>query len=46
MTRQYNFTSISLLSDKYDGITIDISTVPDDINEFEKELVNKKLNIF
>ena len=45
MTRQYNFTSISLLNDKYDGITIDISTVPDDIDEFEKELINILENI-
>lgn len=40
MTKEYNFTSINLLSDKYDGITIDTSTIPNDVKEFEIELIN------
>ena len=40
MTEQYNFTSINLITDNYDGITIDNSTIPNDVKEFEKELIN------
>ena len=46
MRKQYNFTSISLLSDKYDGIIINISTVPDDISEFEKRTGKYKIKYF
>ena len=38
MTEEYSFTSIHLIPDRYDGITIDTQTIPDDIHEFEKEL--------
>ena len=38
MTEEYSFTSIHLITDKYDGITIDTQTIPNDIDEFEKEL--------
>ncbi len=40
MVKQYDFTSITLIDDNYDGVTIDDSTIPDDIKEFEKELKN------
>ena len=45
MTKEYSFTSIDLINDVYDGITIDNSTIPDDIKEFEKELINILENI-
>ena len=45
MTKISNFTSISLTSDKYDGITIDPSTIPKDIKEFERELLSIIKNI-
>ena len=40
MTEQYDFTSINLITDNYDGITIDDLTIPNDVKEFEKELIN------
>ncbi len=50
MTKTSNFTAVNLIHDKYDGITIDIDTIPSDIKEFENELIsiinntkNKKL---
>jgi len=45
MTKEYSFTSIDLINDVYDGISIDNSTIPDDIKEFEKELINILENI-
>jgi len=45
MTKEYSFTSIDLINDVYDGITIDNSTIPNDIKEFEKELINILENI-
>lgn len=32
------FKSLSLINDKYDGVTIDSSTIPDSLEEFEEEL--------
>jgi hypothetical protein len=40
MSETFNFTSINLITDNYNGITIDNSTIPNDIKEFEKELIN------
>ncbi|MCP4650491.1 MAG: NUDIX domain-containing protein [PVC group bacterium] len=40
MTERYNFTSINLTKDKYDGITLDNASIPNDVNAFEKELIN------
>ena len=45
MTETYNFTSINLISDKYDGITLDNSSIPNDVKVFEKELINIIENI-
>ena len=45
MIEAFNFTSVSLISDKYDGITIDNSTIPNDVKEFEKELISIIENI-
>ena len=36
---------MNLISDKYDGITLDNSSIPDDIKVFEKELINIIENI-
>jgi len=50
MIESYDFTTMNLTHDQYDGITIDSSTIPNSIEEFEKELLliienseNKKL---
>ena len=50
MQESFDFTSINLITDNYEGITIDNSTIPLHIDEFEKELItiidkltNKKL---
>jgi len=40
MTEAFNFKSFNLLRDKYDGITLDISTILNDAKVFEKELIN------
>ncbi len=40
MTKTSNFTSVNLVYDKYDGITIDTDTIPSDIKEFENELIS------
>ena len=45
MTETFNFTSINLISDKYNGITIDNSSIPNDVKAFEKELINIIENI-
>jgi 8-oxo-dGTP diphosphatase len=45
MTETFNFTSINLISDKYDGITLDNSSIPNDVKIFEKELINIIENI-
>lgn len=45
MTETYNFTSINLISDKYAGITLDSSSMPNDLKVFEKELINIIENI-
>ncbi len=45
ISKTFNFTSINLINDKYNGITIDNSTIPDDVKEFEKELRNIIKNI-
>ncbi len=39
MAKEFDFTSVKLISDKYDGITIDNLTIPQSIEEFEKELI-------
>ncbi len=38
MTETFNFTSITLIKDKYDGVTIDTTTLPQDLEVFEIEL--------
>jgi 8-oxo-dGTP diphosphatase len=50
MQESFNFTSINLITDNYEGITIDNSTLPTCIKKFEQELItiihgleNKKL---
>ncbi len=50
MIESFEFTNITLKHDQYDGITIDGSTIPNSVLEFEKELFliiekikNKKL---
>jgi 8-oxo-dGTP diphosphatase len=45
MTETFNFTSTNLISDKYNGITIDNSSIPNDVKAFEKELINIIENI-
>jgi len=40
MQETFDFTTITLITDNYEGITIDHSTIPLDINIFEKELLN------
>lgn len=40
MTEIFDFTSIDLIDDIYDGVTMDSSTIPDDVRVFEKELVS------
>ena len=45
MTESFNFTSIRLISDKYNGITIGNSSIPTDAIEFEKELISIFENI-
>lgn len=40
MIERYDYTNITLISDNYEGITIDNSTVPDIIDEFEQELIS------
>ena len=50
MTEKFDFTMIVLKNDQYDGCIIDTSTIPKDIEDFEKDLLlilenleNKKL---
>jgi len=50
MKEQFPFTKINLLTDNYEGLTIEYATIPHEIEEFEKELsliihniTNKKL---
>jgi hypothetical protein len=50
MIKKFDFTMIVLENDQYDGSIIDTSTIPTDIEEFEKDLLlilenleNKKL---
>ena len=45
MTETFNFTSFNLISDKYDSITLDNSSMPNDVDVFEKELINIIENI-
>ncbi len=45
MTEQYDFTSINLITDNYDGIIIDNTTIPNNVKEFEKEIINILENI-
>jgi len=45
MNKTFDFTSINLIHDKYDGITIDIDTIPIDIKKFENELISIIENI-
>jgi len=40
MSEEFNFTSINLIADNYNGVTIDNKTIPHDVKEFENELVN------
>ncbi len=40
MAKEFDFTSVKLITDKYDGITIDNLIIPQSIEEFEKELIN------
>ena len=39
MIESFDFTNITLITDNYEGITIDHSTIPDIMDEFEKELI-------
>jgi len=39
MQESFNFTSIKLITDNYEGITIDHSTIPHLVEEFERELI-------
>lgn len=45
MTTEFNFTTLTLIADKYDGITIDNSNTSHTPKEFEKELINIIQNI-
>ena len=45
MSNNYNFTSINLIDDKYNGITIDILSIPNNIKQFEFELCDIIQNI-
>jgi len=38
MQESFEFTSINLITDNYEGITIDHSTIPHHLDEFEEEL--------
>lgn len=40
MLEEFNFTTITLIPDSYDGITIDTNSIPYILEEFEKELQN------
>jgi 8-oxo-dGTP diphosphatase len=40
MIETFNFTSITLVTDNYEGVTIDNSTMPNILEDFEKEIVN------
>ena len=40
MKETFNFTSMNFISDKYDSVTLDNSSMPNDVNVFEKELIN------
>ncbi len=45
MKETFNFTSINLISEKYDGITLQNSNITNDVKVFEKELINIIENI-
>jgi len=45
MVELFDFTTLGLITDQYNGITIDSSTIPTSISEFEKELVRLINNI-
>jgi len=38
MPESFDFTKLHLITDNYDGITIDNSTIPDSIDEFEQNI--------
>ena len=40
MTKTINTTTIKLTTDKYGGVEIDNSTIPERLDEFEKDLIN------
>jgi len=40
MQELFDFTPIELISDNYEGITINSETIPDNNDDFEKELLN------
>lgn len=40
MIETFNFTSITLLTDNYEGVIIDNATIPHILEDFEKEIVN------
>ena len=40
MLKEFNFTTITLIPDSYNGITIDTNSIPYILEEFEKELQN------
>ena len=46
MIESFDFTKMTLKHDQYDGITIDSTTIPDSVLEFEKELflIIEKIN--
>ncbi len=46
MIESFDFTKMTLKHDQYDGITIDNTTIPDSVLEFEKELflIIEKIN--
>ena len=39
MIESFDFTQINLITDNYEGITIDNATIPNEIVEFEQELI-------
>ena len=45
MIEKFDFTNITLISDNYEGITIDNSSIPHLVDEFEKELIKIITNL-
>jgi len=45
MQEAFDFTSINLITDNYEGITIDNSSIPIHLDEFEREIINIVSNL-